>query len=60
MKLLSRRSNILFLGCFDILAVNCTNCITQQRFLAKTFWGVGSAAVEQSRRKFNVVAQGDE
>ena len=25
----------------------------------KTFWGVVSAAVEQSRRKVNMVAQGD-
>ena len=25
----------------------------------KTFWGVVSAAVEQSRRKANMVAQGD-
>ena len=27
--------------------------------MGKTFWGAGSAAVEQSRRKANVVAQGD-
>ena len=27
--------------------------------LDKTFWGVVSAAVEQSRRKANMVAQGD-
>ena len=27
--------------------------------MGKTFWGVVSAAVEQSRRKANVVAQGD-
>ena len=26
----------------------------------KTFWGVMSAPVEQSRRKANLVAQGDE
>ena len=25
----------------------------------KTFWGVASAAVEQSRRRANMVAQGD-
>ena len=25
----------------------------------KTFWGVGSSAVQQSRRKANMVAQGD-
>ena len=27
--------------------------------MGKTFWGVVSAAVEQSRRKANMVAQGD-
>ena len=27
--------------------------------MCKTFWGVVSAAVEQSRRKANMVAQGD-
>ena len=27
--------------------------------MGKTFWGVESAAVEQSRRKANIVAQGD-
>ena len=27
--------------------------------MGKTFWGVASAAVEQSRRKANMVAQGD-
>ena len=27
--------------------------------MGKTFWGVGSAAVEQSRRKANMVAHGD-
>ena len=27
--------------------------------MSKTVWGVGSAAVEQSRRKVNMVAQGD-
>ena len=27
--------------------------------MGKTFWGVGSASVEQSRRKFNMAAQGD-
>ena len=27
--------------------------------MGKTFWGVVSAAVEQSRRKVNMVAQGD-
>ena len=27
--------------------------------MGKTFWGVGSAAVEQTRRKANMVAQGD-
>ena len=28
--------------------------------MGKTFWGVVSAAVEQSSRKANMVAQGDE
>ena len=27
--------------------------------MGKTFWGVANAAVEQSRRKANMVAQGD-
>ena len=27
--------------------------------MGKTFWGVVSAAVEQSKRKANMVAQGD-
>ena len=27
--------------------------------MGKTFWGVVSAAIEQSRRKANMIAQGD-
>ena len=34
--------------------LNSTNFQTDE-----TFWGVGSAAVEQSRCKANMVAQGD-
>ena len=37
-----------------------SSILSSTRFqMDKTVWGVGSAAVEQSRRKANMIAQGD-
>ena len=37
-----------------------SNILSSTSFqMGKTFWGVVSAAVEQSRRKANMAAQGD-
>ena len=38
-----------------------TSILSSNSFqLDRTFWGVGSAAVEQTRHKANIAAQGDE